>query len=323
MANYNDAFKYSLYPSRMSNPRYDINIQDTHKDTIPATLVIDSSRRNRDLYENPGHYVFRLPTVYKDVISVELMQANVPNSAYSINARNNQLRFTYDNDNDGDQESFTATLTPGNYTETTLATEIAEQMNNQIINDPVNGILTRNVDADRQFGVTYDSVTQRLTITAPRDTGAGAAMDADKDEVTITAGGDNGADELLGLGHTTLTSTTRVLTMPYSTVVRPDRYVVMEVQGMERCDGNSNALMNCFCIIPMDAASTGSDFLLIKDGDTIDNDTYIYHFPEPLPKLAKMEITFRAADGTEYDFNGRDHFLVFEIRCLNRPVKVG
>ncbi len=301
--------------------RYDITIDKAYKgETIPAILIVDSAQRNRDMYENPGSYTLDLPKIYTDVISVELMQANIPHSSYTVSSRNNTLTFRFD-DTDGGAAlntitASTTTLVTGNYTATTLATELARAMNS------VNILRTA---PDATFSVTYDPIIQRFKITGPSKRVNGTTTQAHK-TFQFVSGVKYGADSIIGLGVSSVNSSANTgqgdtLTLPYNATMRPDRYIILSIDGMNRCDGNSAALANSFCVIPVDFSTSDGDFTL-KNGDTIDNDTYIYHYTEPLPKLAKLRISFYAPDGSIYDFNGRDHFLVFEITCLSRPSKI-
>lgn len=309
--------------------RYDINIHSGGRstDTIPANLIVDSSQRDRSIYENPGHYSFELISPYRDVISVELTQANVPKSFYSIGSDNNKIKFTFDQVTTAgarDATTWTATIPSGSYTSyTTLASEIQTALNNAVDSNGTSIDYTNNGGADdSQFSVTYSSTTGRFTVTAPTDQPfSGGNGTLAHNNVVFLAGQTNNADTIIGLGavdeDSASSGSTNVLTFSNHAVLNPYRYLVLEIKGMERCDGNSSTLMNSFCVIPLDTAS--NNFGLLKDGDTIDNDTYIHHFPEPLPKLARMDITIRKPDGNICDFNGRDHFLVFEIRSLVRP----
>jgi hypothetical protein len=328
MANYGDAFGKSIYPASSSDPsnyyrphRYDITIDKAKAsgDTIPAIVIIDSAQRNRDMYENPGQYTVELPKVYTDVTSIQLMQANVPHSSYTISPRNNLVTFRF---NDADANIAltavpvtTVTLPTGNYTASTLATEL------QTVINEVN--LFRD-QPGTTFAVTYDSIIQRFRIVGPAKRQDGTTQS--HKSFQFIAGVKGGIDAILGLGRNTVTSSSNgtygdVIVMPGNAVMSPDRYIVLNIEGMNRCDGNNSVLANSFCIIPVDSSTAEGDFTL-KNGDTIDNDTYIHYYTEPLPKLAKLKITFYAPDGSIYDFNGRDHFLVFEITCMTRPTKL-
>jgi hypothetical protein len=293
MSDYNKAFNMQAYPPNMKpGQRYDINIGASSTDTIPAVLVVDSSERDRAVYENPGRYRFQLIKQYRDVISMELIQANIPHSFYSINNNNNKITV------ESGGNTYVASITPGNYNSITTLMAVIKAV--------------------------LDATASALTFTVAQANAGGNAV---LNKLVISAGGPfkllagqpNNADTILGLGSVSIDSTADNITMPNCYVMHPYRYLILEVRGMERCDGNSSALMNSFCIIPVDTAS--DNFGILKNGDTIDNDTFVFHFTEPLPKLADLEITVRTPDGNICEFNGRDHFFVFEIKSLSRPHK--
>ncbi len=297
MSDYDKAFDMQAYPPNMKpGQRYDINIKNDSSDTIPAVLVVDSSQRDRAVYENPGRYRFQLIKQYRDVISMELIQANIPHSFYSINENNNKITV-----NDG-ANVYTASITPGNYNNiATLIPVIQTGLNNA--STAAGSTLNFTVARANPGG---NPVLNKLDISVAAGT------------FSLVAGQPNNADTIIGLGAVD-TAVGASVTMPNCYVMHPYRYLILEIRGMERCDGNSSALMDSFCIIPVDTAA--DNFGILKNGDTIDNDTFVFHFPEPLPKLADLEITIRTPDGNICEFNGRDHFFVFEIKSLSRPAK--
>ena len=309
MANYQNAFGmiYQGQPGQPGQPipgRYDINIRPGSSKTIPANLIVDSSRRNRSIYENPGHYCFDLISPYRDVISIEITQVNIPKSFYSVSSDNNKITFTFDSTTivgARNPVTYTAYLPVGNYTNfDDLREDFETAINDAVGYDP----------GANQFTVAYSDITGRFTVTAPESTPDEANVLAHNNIVFI-AGVAGGADTIIGLNTTNLDGDT--VTFPNNATLNPYRYLVLEIRGMERCDGNSSTLMNSFCIIPVNGNSTN------LGSEVIDNDTYIYYFPEPLPKMDRMEITIRKPDGNICDFNGRDHFLVFEVYSLTRP----
>ena len=287
MSDYEKVFKSKVYPENTEHDkRYDINVDKSSSNTIPAVLVVDSSQRNRSVYENPGKYSFQFIKQYRDVISLELIQANIPNSFYSINNNNNKITI-----NVGTNQHIIS-IPLGNYNDVDNLTTLI----NTRINNVVPGAWTFSVDKR----------LNKFKLDGP--TG-----------FTVVSGAPQNADIIVGIGSLDLVSNANSVTMPNCYVMHPYRYLILEIRNMQRCDGNTSALMDSFCIIPIDTAADNSGIL--KNGDTIDNDTYVFYFPEPLHKLADMEITFRTPDGNICDFNGRDHFLVFEIRSLSRPHK--
>ena len=78
------------------NPTYDqfvIKPPDRNKThgRISEKLVIDSRDRDYILYPKPNKYRYELEEEYKDVISVELVLAEIPNTVYNIYDKNNQM----------------------------------------------------------------------------------------------------------------------------------------------------------------------------------------------------------------------------------------
>ena len=70
-------------------PTYDqITIQAPDKNKTHGQktkrLIVDSRERDMELYPDPSQYVLDIESEYRDVISVELTQANIPNSFYNI-----------------------------------------------------------------------------------------------------------------------------------------------------------------------------------------------------------------------------------------------
>ena len=87
---------------------------------------------------------------YEKVIGIRLIKAIVGNSFYRVNENNNIINFMYG----GSPKQ--ATLTPGAYTFSDLATEIITQMNVKI-------------DGSNPFTITTDSSTLKYTIESSDD----------------------------------------------------------------------------------------------------------------------------------------------------------
>lgn len=275
-----------------SNTRYDIVVSNNEKPaTVPITLVVDSSTRNTTVYPDPGSYTLELVKDYRDIVSIELVSAVIPKSGYGVKATNNTLYFTF-----GGQLE-TCSIPIGNYPydvdndqPTTLITALQTAMNGEVTGTP--------------FTVTFNAITQRFTITSNA-------------EFTIHAGRANGIDKVIGLGLSDITSTANSITMPNNYCLQPDKYISLKIRDMGRCDGSTNALADSFAIIPLDTVS--NKYALIKEGDRIDNDKYVYYYSSPLPRLSRLELTFYDPDGNVYNFNGVNHYLVFKIMSLSRP----
>ena len=61
-----------------------------------------------------------------------------------------------------------------------------------------------------------------------------------------------------------------------------------------------------------------NNFVINRGFDYFNNETYTKNFNPPLPELSKLEIEILDCHGEPYDFNGRDHLLVFDILSMSR-----
>lgn len=125
---------FSSYPNSFDQqmpivePTYSQHIikppeRNTTYGRIPKRVFIDSSDRDIPNYPDPAKYVYELEHELDDVVSIELVQACIPNSGYVITEGNNKICF---------QESLgvnlLAVIPPGNYTIVTLAVAIQKAM---------------------------------------------------------------------------------------------------------------------------------------------------------------------------------------------------
>ena len=114
---------YSSVNNGMSiyNPTYDQFIikpperNKTHG-RISDKLVIDSRDRDTIIYPKPNKYRYNIKDEYKDIISVELVLADIPNSVYNINEGNNQIILNSGDDATKLENCIKFTLPVGEYT---------------------------------------------------------------------------------------------------------------------------------------------------------------------------------------------------------------
>jgi hypothetical protein len=64
------------------------------------TFLVDSKDRDRIIYPNPNEYVITFSTPFKNVIGLEVIDASIPRTMYSIDINNNTLYYYIGNDND-------------------------------------------------------------------------------------------------------------------------------------------------------------------------------------------------------------------------------
>ena len=119
--------------------------QNITEGTIPDIEVVCSSDRNYTLYPNPGNYVIKLKDIYKNVTSVTLFNAHIPNSSYNIN-RNNLIYFR-----ETMCEQLVAEIPEGDYKPDILVTNIENALNSV---------------GDSKYTVTLNNLTNKVSITS-------------------------------------------------------------------------------------------------------------------------------------------------------------
>jgi len=101
-------------------------------------LLIDSRDRDITLYEE-NNYLIQLDNPIRNIYSIELLNAIIPNSDYIINYSNNILNFL-----ENDIE-YSITIPIGNYTLSELGIEIQTQMN--AVGSSLYSVITSNINS--------------------------------------------------------------------------------------------------------------------------------------------------------------------------------
>ena len=57
------------------------------------TFLVDSKDRDRGIYPNPNEYVITFSTPFRNVIGLEVIDASIPRTMYSIDINNNTLYY--------------------------------------------------------------------------------------------------------------------------------------------------------------------------------------------------------------------------------------
>ena len=93
----------------------------------------------------------------------------------------------------------------------------------------------------------------------------------------------------------------------------PD-YIILDIPEFHLIKSDNNIINNSFAIIPLNKSCK-----TIIDSDT--NMREIKNFNPPLARLSSINIRFLRNNGSEYNFNGREHMLMFNIYSFNQPTK--
>lgn len=144
--NQRDLFTNNPYPNSFNNnkmmmvsPTYDQHIIKPPKTNvthgrIPDTEIICSEDRDYTISPEPNNYVVKLKDEYKNVTSISLANASIPNSSYLVNSRNNKIYFF-----ESMCEKLIAEIPEGDYNITDLANEIGNKMTEISIQNNISG----------------------------------------------------------------------------------------------------------------------------------------------------------------------------------------
>lgn len=280
-------------------PRFSRNLTDDfYNQHIPRILVIDSRDRNHDKYPNPYDYRVDLNDTFRDIISMELIGSEIPNSYYNINSSNNLIHFRED-----PGIILTATIPPGNYSLTSLKAAIETAMD-------------AAGDAAISYTVTFDTISFKTTITSdavgPKIFDlvffGGTEPFGEIGERTIYRS--RSMAKVLGYDREDLTgslSYTSVFTFNLSN----EKYVLLHIPDFEHIDGPDSDVRKSYAKLQLD--SSFGDTSHYKRADT----RFIKYFSPPLGKLGTLRIQFKTYDGNFFDFNGQEHSLTFRIELLD------
>lgn len=125
-------------PMTIVDPTYDQIIvkpprQNVTHGHIPVQQFVSSKDRNFTLYPNVGSYVLHLNDTYKNVTSVTLNAASIPNTASLINSRNNRFCFQ---EEEQECECTCVELPTADYTSLQLSVELESHINANTIYAP-------------------------------------------------------------------------------------------------------------------------------------------------------------------------------------------
>jgi len=267
-----------------------------------TTVVINS--RDRNLIKNPNSNQFRfsLRRPLTNVLSIELMNGSIPSYIYNINTGWNNFTFL-----EGSVK-FTVTLTPGYYTEPTLAFLLQTTLNN------LPGI--RNT-----YNIRQNTNTRILEVASNRIEPYGflfyTGNTSDQIDLnTLSILSINTPARLLGFGLNDYISNSSgiingILPMDIDNFINRI-YLHLETDGrnLSRMELGSGR-PDCFHIFYLIPGQT--NYILLNK----ETDHSLYESnPAPIARMTTLDISFRDEFNRPLDLNNRESMLVFEITHL-------
>lgn len=269
----------------------------TPSDMIPQLFSVDSRDRDENIYPDPADYRIRLPE-FKNVISIQLVAAEVPITGYVVNETNNILHYQEE-----DGITLQAVVPVGNYSPDDLATAIETAMTSG-------------------FGVTYSVSNNPITNTFTIAASGGAAPvfnliffggtvpfnssnEPNQKEMATYETGSIGP--IIGFDKVDLTGATSY-TGQFRYNLGGDKNLYLHVKEADLIHSNNSNVHKAFAKMPIDVPLGGTIFYR-KNEDY----PFIKHYSAEVGRLSHLTIQWKKYDGSFYDFNGHNHTLTFEI----------
>jgi|688.fasta_scaffold12105_15 hypothetical protein len=290
--------------------RYDMKFNGLNNNYSPYILTIDSKDRNTQLYPNQNKYKVKLDPDYKEVVSLELVQAIIPKSLYNINNNNNTLKWYLSSN---DTQEYFMNLAPGNYTTSDLLSAVQSQMESaaQIF-----------LNSDVSIGTSINPITQIVSINVSDNALTNPIFQLNVSATDYTSEGvghsiydSNTLGRILGFPATNQieTGVNTTLTGTYPLNFNHTSYISLHIKNINvgHIHSNNQSLKNAFAVFPLEYDQPS--FTYKKESHNI-NPAYIKEFSQPLRDLKQLEFEWRDDRGNLYDFNNQEHLLVFEIK---------
>jgi hypothetical protein len=323
LVDYNTCFQNKVIPDKKGRYYYDasnINFVPNVENIETNLILVDSSARNWDKEDN-NDYTIYLNNKMQYVHSIELLDGCVPASGYMITEHNNMLQFQEEED-----AAVSVEVPPGNYCIGDLLSILADLMTSESPNHYT-------------YQCTLDCRTNKVTISTSQEF---SLIFSDGTEVI----GDRGTIETLVINPytgrkelrkvETSNSRNRYINRSIGRVLgfysvnldnekeytgqmvynlRPHQYLAIFVNTENSDDfkkimapSPDNGADGAFAMVSLNESSYNLN-------QVVDNSRYLKTFNPPI-NFSKIRIQIRTMDGHLYDFNGREHYLVFEVKQI-------
>lgn len=237
-------------------------------------IVVDSKDRNHSLFNDPNAYEVVLDDDINDVVSAQLVSADVPFVSYLVNSVFNQLYITI-----GGTTS-TVTLAIGDYSASDLAAHIQSRLNDLSAGN---------------FSVSYDSIKDNFRF---RSKVTFTLVFPDKNSLSMLLGFDNNKNYASSVSSE-VDAFVNVVQSPFRKNFNFNKYIYLVIDQFDLNKGNAKPINKSFAALTEQYTS-----LSINDKPKI-----VKYFSPTIPRLGKLKISFYDRFGNKYDFQNHDHRL--------------
>ena len=339
----------------MGTPTYDqmiIKPPDKNKThgKRSSRVIVDSRTRDKILYPDPSKYLMKLEYEHQDVTSIELVQANIPNTFYNVYEQHDDNgNLLYANNRIYYHETADLTPTtvkmkcvkPGKYT--TVCEFISALNNAMTSNDdaccnpeyPVDESPCEETTQVIGSPFSYDNVTNKIYIKQSNSISSSyyyyfgekifcnpkihnyTYIDKKETQTNSTEYRKFGIGELMGFLPNYVYSTAKLQTAHNVLDLNCDRYIILDIRELHRLESNSEPADDTFMVIPIDYEKCATK---LNTGN-IPTQREIRYFSTSFPRLDRLTVQFLRYNGDPLFFNGVNHLLDFNVTALNQPGK--
>tara|TARA_Y100000389_G_C17436108_1_gene505635 strand:+ start:993 stop:1916 length:924 start_codon:yes stop_codon:yes gene_type:complete len=278
------------------------------KDKTVKTDIIcfDSRERSTNIYPDPENYEIILPTIYKNVVSVELLDACIPVSQYVIDTHNNKLDICYSGYDSNKEQNIV--IPPGNY---------------KYGSDNISGSLANKLKElfegifPNTWTLSYNEINNKMTISVNlgeftlrfNDGKNGDRYNTREDGRNDIIYGTN-IRSILGFKLANIGPVSSV-TSDYQVDLEGVKYIIFHLNDYYRIVSDNSGVMNGFAKIALNNKPIKYIEAPAMDKKIIKN------FEIPIGKLQKLSVKFSTFGNKYYNFNGMEHSLTFRVSYLD------
>jgi len=321
-----------------------------HKYVIDRKLLsVHSEDRDVSKWPNSNNFEILVPDPLHNVQSMRLIQSSFPTQMYLFSEYNQNIKFNITTGGN----KYTITIRDGNYTKTTIATEIMYLLNNLGINDASFNVFFNNpqsrlyIGSNLQFTINaiddilYNNCPENPVFKNYANWGLPYNLGFDKNNYISTQLTDAG--EIFDLTYNSIYdisngSILQYVKAPFQLNLHGDTCIYMEVDkynsydelyayGKSNPDKNKTTGGNNQTFVPVNNAYLGkteSAFAKIpidrKNEYMYDSRTLnlcnIVHYDPPLERVTRMRFKFRYHDGRLVDFTNMPFDFTIEFNML-------
>ena len=248
-------------------------------------IVVDSADRANPTITTSSDYLYNLPSSIRNASLIQLMTLQLYRADTNVNDGNCSFSVTI-----GGVTSM-ATMVEGEIaTGSALATLLQ----------------TALIAVNANFLVTYNSTTNKLTITNPSSFSIILRSCSTGRVLGLLGNGDRGT----GLITSILVNSLYTIVSSRYIDLQGEQYVLMYVNDYDRNTGTSSIIQTSFYVIPLENKAWNNRFVICNDEK---DSKGVYYLTGKQKRIDNLRIRFLRPDGSLYNFHGTDNLITFKV----------